>query len=171
MRTLAVISASIISAVASGIAVAGAPPELDVRASCSAADRVSIAAPGTDKLHNDLHACLDDERIARESLIEVWESFPAAFRTLCVSMNITGGPPSYVELLTCLEVIRDASAAGVGVGVQAPVMVEGCPREGLERAGGCGDQHGEKKRNYIKLHRIRAAPRLPASRSTPPGLS
>jgi hypothetical protein len=168
MRTLAVISASIIGAVASGIAVAGAPPELDVRASCSAADRVSIAAPGTDKLHNDLHACLDDERIARGSLFEVWESFPAAFRTLCVSMNLTGGPPSYVELLTCLEVIRDASAAGVGVGLQAPVMVEGCGLEGLERVGGCADQH-EKKRNYNKHHRIRAAPRSPASRSAPAG--
>jgi transcription initiation factor TFIID subunit TAF12 len=67
VRTLAVISTGIIStgiiigAVASG---AGAPPDHDVRISCRAADRVSIAAPGTDKAHNDMQACLDDERIA-----------------------------------------------------------------------------------------------------------
>jgi hypothetical protein len=117
VRTLAVISTSIIGtavigasiagAVASGIA--GAPPDLDVRISCRAADRVSIAAPGTDKAHNDMQACLDDERIAREALIKTWASFPAALRTLCVAMNRTGGPPSYAEMLTCLEVMRDAS--------------------------------------------------------------
>jgi hypothetical protein len=110
VRSFAVISTSIIgTAIAAGIAAADAPPNLDVRASCSAADRVSIAAPGTDKLHNDLQACLDDERIAREALVKAWVSFPVAFRTLCIGMNLTGGPPSYVELLTCLEVMRDAS--------------------------------------------------------------
>jgi hypothetical protein len=104
-----IIGASIIGAAASGIAGAGAPPDLDVRISCRAADRVSIAAPGTDKAHNDMQACLDDERIAREALIKTWASFPAALRTLCVAMNRTGGPPSYAEMLTCLEVMRDAS--------------------------------------------------------------
>ena len=124
MRTLAVTSTRIIStgilstgimctgiigAVAAGIAGAGAPPDLDVRISCRAADRVSIAAPGTDKAHNDMQACLDDERIAHEALIKAWASFPVALRTLCVAMNLTGGPPSYAEMLTCLEVMRDAS--------------------------------------------------------------
>ncbi|MBO0753557.1 MAG: hypothetical protein J2P53_15665 [Bradyrhizobiaceae bacterium] len=110
MPVFAVISASIIATViAAGIAAAGAPPDLDVRASCSAADRVSIAAPGTDKPHNDLQACMDDERVARASLVKGWQSFPLAQRTLCLGMNLTGGPPSYVELLTCLEVMRDAS--------------------------------------------------------------
>jgi hypothetical protein len=108
VRTLAVISAAIAAAVIAP-AIAGAPPDLDVRASCRAADRVSIAAPGTDKAHNDLQACLEDERIARAALIRTWESFPAALRSLCVGMNRTGGPPSYAELLTCLEVMRDAS--------------------------------------------------------------
>ena len=110
VRTLAVISTGIIStgtiigAVASG---AGAPPDLDVRISCCTADRVSIAAPGTDKAHNDMQACLDDERIAREALIKTWANFPAALRTLGVATNRTGGPPSYAEMLT--EVMRDAS--------------------------------------------------------------
>jgi hypothetical protein len=48
-------------------------------------------------------------RIAREALIKTWASFPAALRTLCAAMNRAGGPPSYAEMLTCLEVMRDAS--------------------------------------------------------------
>jgi hypothetical protein len=91
------------------LAWAGGPPALDVRLSCTAADRVSIAAPGTDKAHNDMQSCLEDERVAKDALVKTWASFSPAARTLCVGMNHTGGPPSYVELLTCLEVMRDAS--------------------------------------------------------------
>jgi hypothetical protein len=112
MRTLtvsviSVVIAAAIAPVASGVAGAAGPPELDVRTSCRAADRVSVYA-GTDKPRADLEACLDDERTARDALAKAWASFSPIARTQCVGMNRTGGPPSYVELLTCLEVMRDA---------------------------------------------------------------
>jgi hypothetical protein len=107
VSVIAVIGTAI-AAVMQGIAWAGGPPELDVRPSCRAADRVTIAAPGTDKPHNDMRACLDDERTARAALVKEWAGFTAAARTLCLGMNRTGGPPSCVELLTCLEVMREA---------------------------------------------------------------
>jgi hypothetical protein len=86
----------------SGMACAGGPPELDVSTSCSAAVRESVAV-GANK-----QACLDDERVAKDTLTKDWSTFSPDARTQCVGMNRTGGPPSYVELLVCLEIMRDA---------------------------------------------------------------
>jgi hypothetical protein len=99
--TVSVIGAAIAVATL-GPACAGGPPELDVSASCRAADRGSITV-GTDK-----QACLNDERTAKDALAKDWGSFSSDARTQCVGMNRTGGPPSYVELLVCLEMMRDA---------------------------------------------------------------
>jgi hypothetical protein len=109
--TVSVIGAAMAAALL-GIAAAGGPPELDVRPSCRAADRVSVAVAGADKAHSDMKACLDDERTAKAALLKLWASFGPVARTQCVGMNRTGGPPSYVELLTCLEVMRDAGKGG-----------------------------------------------------------
>jgi len=112
MQTLTVSVISFIGAVIAPLtaasAGAGGPPELDVRLSCRAADRALVYA-GTDKPRADAQACLDDERTARDALAKAWASFSPIDRTQCVGMNRTGGPPSYVELLTCLEVMRDAT--------------------------------------------------------------
>src|SRR5215470_744256 len=100
--TVSFIGAAI--AVASqGVACAGGPPELDVRISCSAAARGSVAAGGSGQ-----QACLADERTAKDTLAKDWTTFSLSARTQCVGMNRTGGPPSYVELLVCLEMMRDA---------------------------------------------------------------
>jgi len=85
-----------------GVACAGGPPELNVGISFSAAARGSVAV-GTDK-----KACLDDERTAKDALAKDWSNFSRLARTQCLGMNTTGGPPSYVELLVCLEIMRDA---------------------------------------------------------------
>src|SRR5260370_8498959 len=78
------------------------PAELDVRRRCRAAARGSVTVGG------DQQACLNDERTAKDALAKDWSSFSPLARTQCVGMNRTGGPPSYVELLVCLEVMRDA---------------------------------------------------------------
>ncbi len=103
MRAFAasVIVAAIAVATA-GAACAGGPPELDVSTSCRAAARGSVTV-GSDK-----QACLNDERTAKEALTKDWNNFSPNARTQCVGMNRTGGPPSYVELLVCLEIMRDA---------------------------------------------------------------
>jgi hypothetical protein len=51
---------------------------------------------------------LEDERTAKDALAKDWSNFSPLARIQCVGMNRTGGPPSYVELLVCLEIMRDA---------------------------------------------------------------
>ena len=77
-------------------------PKLDVGPSCEAAAQGSVAA-GRDK-----QACLSDENRAKEQVTENWSQYRDADKQTCVELITKGGPASYVELLTCLEVMRDS---------------------------------------------------------------
>jgi hypothetical protein len=83
-------------------ALADGPPKLDVTVSCSGAARGALSV-GRDK-----ESCLADESAAQDVLAKNWSKYSAADKTQCVGNVKTGGPPSYVELLSCLEVMKDA---------------------------------------------------------------
>jgi hypothetical protein len=80
----------------------GGPPVLQVGPSCEAAGRGAVV------LGRNKEACLADENAALKTLKENWAKYAASDKTLCIGMETTGGPASYVELLSCLEVNRDA---------------------------------------------------------------
>jgi hypothetical protein len=81
---------------------ADSPPKLNVGTSCEAAARGALVM-GRDKA-----ACMGDENAALDVLKQNWSKYRAADKTQCVGNVKTGGPPSYVELLSCLEIMRDA---------------------------------------------------------------
>jgi hypothetical protein len=81
------------------VAVADRVPNFDPARSCRAAASLTPAS---------LDSCLGDERKARDQLGGQWTQFAPADRTNCTQVTETGGYPSYVELLTCLEMARDA---------------------------------------------------------------
>jgi hypothetical protein len=104
------------------IALADSPPRLNVSPSCEAAARGAISA-GRDK-----EACLIDERTAEGVLAQNWSRYDAADKTQCVGNVKTGGPASYVELLSCLEIMRDAKAIR-----QGDLLAPSDPPSGLMR--------------------------------------
>jgi hypothetical protein len=53
-------------------------------------------------------ACLADESAAQDALKQNWSKYSAGDKTQCVGMEKAGGPASYVELVSCLEIMRDA---------------------------------------------------------------
>jgi hypothetical protein len=77
-------------------------PKLDTGAGC----RASAAAATV--LNRNEGTCLKDEQDARAKLDQQWAQFTAADQTRCVSLSRLGGSPSYVELLTCLEMAAAA---------------------------------------------------------------
>jgi hypothetical protein len=77
-------------------------PKLNYEPSCKAAV-TAAALPGRDE-----ESCKRDEETARATLEKIWNQFAAADRQRCVSLTSLGGAPSYVELLTCVEMSRDA---------------------------------------------------------------
>jgi len=74
-------------------------PVYDVSPACRAAVTVM---PGS------FEACMKDEAGARAQLAASWDRFAGPLRDNCVQTESTGGSPSYVELLTCLQMAQDA---------------------------------------------------------------
>ena len=105
---------------------ADSPPKLNVSKSCKAAARGAIS------LGRDQEACMGDERTAEETLAKNWSQYSLAHKTQCVSMTTQGGP-SYVELISCLEIMRDAAA--------------------IKKADSFGDAAAEKQRRNPSNHR------------------
>jgi hypothetical protein len=85
-----------------GIALADDPPELNVSTSCASAGQGII-------LGRDKAGCMNDENVALDTLKKSWSQFTPADKSQCVGMVKTGGPPSYVELLSCLELMKSAA--------------------------------------------------------------
>jgi len=67
-------------------------------------DAVAAAGlPGRDST-----ACQRDEDNAHSNLKNDWNQYSAQDRSRCSGFVTTGGAPSYVELLTCLEMAKQA---------------------------------------------------------------
>ena len=90
------------------VAAAGGVPTLNVEPSCKAAGQVGMS------LGRTAESCMNDERAAREQLVKDWGTFSADDKSHCLSMVTTGGSPSYVELISCLEMSRDAKRIAQG---------------------------------------------------------
>jgi hypothetical protein len=107
MFTLVAVAALAACAVSTGPAgaapaYADGPPNLQVGSSCEAAGRGAVI------LGRNKEACLVDESTAQDTLKQNWSKYSATDQSQCVGMVKTGGPASYVELLSCLEIMRDA---------------------------------------------------------------
>jgi hypothetical protein len=59
----------------------------------------------------DVARCSRDEVVALRQLQEAWAQYAGADRKTCTTEATIGDFASYVELLTCLEMARDAKSA------------------------------------------------------------
>jgi hypothetical protein len=100
----------------------GGPPTLQVGPSCEAAGRGAVM------LGRNKEACLGDEATAQDTLKQNWSKYAATDKTTCIGMTTTGGPASYVELLSCLEILRDAKS------IEASDPLAGDVESGTSRA-------------------------------------
>ncbi|KAA2236595.1 hypothetical protein [Salinarimonas soli] len=85
---------------APGAAHAAGVPVFDGSRDCRAAaalDQVDRRTEGD---------CAADERDARAKLVRRWGEFADADRRFCTQETRTGGPPSYVDLLVCLQIAK-----------------------------------------------------------------
>ena len=106
------------------ILAADGVPVLKVEPSCKAAGAAGLMMGRT------AESCMNDERAAREDLVKTWSTFSADDKTHCLSMVSTGGGPSYVELLSCLEMSRDAKKIAQGRKLENEPMPQPYQRPG-----------------------------------------
>ena len=83
------------------IAFADEVPTYDVRATCRA--EAQDVATGT------AATCMTQEQQARESLVSQWAQFAPENRTTCMEAQ-AGFAPSYVELLSCLQIAKEVKS-------------------------------------------------------------
>ncbi|MEI9803229.1 MAG: hypothetical protein WDN48_00690 [Pseudolabrys sp.] len=81
-------------------------PELNVEPTCRAAMTAGVRPTRS----QDDTACKRDEQAAHDKLTQDWGQFGDGDRSHCVRMSTLGGSPSYVELLTCLELSKQANS-------------------------------------------------------------
>jgi hypothetical protein len=75
-------------------------PKFDTGPSCRSAGAAAVIAT------RDTAACERDENNARATLEKEWSQFTPSDQARCVRLVTLGGGPSYVELLTCLEMAK-----------------------------------------------------------------
>ena len=140
MRRL--VFSAILAALPASAAFAEAPT-LNVQATCRATPAVNLDQQAT------YDNCMRSENAARDRLSKTWGKMRADWRSTCLKTTTLGGIPSYVELLTCVE-MREAAANGqsgapsgsmtggrsVGIGSGSPVI--GSPVPGAITSGTAG---------------------------------
>ncbi len=99
----ATISFSLFAALSPAWALTDGVPKFDVSRSCREAE--AFADEGT---HLAYKGCMQDEQDALKQLQKKWSSFKAADRDTCIAQGISP-LPSYVEILTCIEMYDSAS--------------------------------------------------------------
>jgi hypothetical protein len=83
------------------VAAADPVPAFNVEPHCRA-----VAANATPV--GDPAACVKLEQEARVQLVKQWDQFTGADKDHCLPLSMLTGEPTYTELLTCLELERDA---------------------------------------------------------------
>jgi hypothetical protein len=86
-------------------AASDAVPKFNTAVSCESPGRKSMHIGNTDR---SVEACKKSENEAHHDLLKTWSKFPATDRKNCHSKVSGGGPPSYIELHSCLETMRHA---------------------------------------------------------------
>jgi len=80
-------------------------PKFDTTPSCRSVE------PAPAMTGRTIKSCRSDEKNARAVLERTWTRYSASDKSLCNSLERNGGPPSYVELLSCLQMSREARNA------------------------------------------------------------
>ena len=81
------------------VTVADRVPTFDIARSC----KLDLAATAGLSDDQSLKSCVSDEKKARQQLASQWSKFSGSSKAECIPQESIGGTPSYVSLLTCLQ--------------------------------------------------------------------
>ena len=84
------------------------PPDLNIEQTCRSAASASVSDNASQE------GCLRSERASHAEVKRRWNEFTPAVKNQCEKQFQAGGFPSYVEMVTCLEL-----ASGTGLPKQA----------------------------------------------------
>ena len=89
-------------------------PVLDVEPVCRGIAQQASGAGERGGPDLGLSQCIKSEQAMRERLVKEWPTFAPADRANCVGEEKSGPLPSYTDLVSCLEMARDAKKLNTG---------------------------------------------------------
>ncbi|MFZ0836834.1 MAG: hypothetical protein WAM77_05215 [Xanthobacteraceae bacterium] len=98
-----IIPATLLIGIGLTINVADTAPRYDMKPPCRAAIALAAGSEG-----RNIENCMAGEEEARRQIDKEWSKTPSAERSQCIGTVAVGGSPSYVELVVCLEMMRDS---------------------------------------------------------------
>jgi hypothetical protein len=101
LAALAPVALSVMLALASRPAAAQALPRFDVKRTCAADKAAQNAIPDPD--------CLGQEENARQQLQAIWGQTKPQARATCLGSDADSPLKSYVDVLTCVQMFKDAA--------------------------------------------------------------
>lgn len=84
------------------VTVADRVPTFDIVRSC----KLDVAATAGLSVDQSVKSCISDEKKARQQLAGQWSTFSGSSKAECIPLESIGGTPSYVSLLTCLQMSK-----------------------------------------------------------------
>jgi hypothetical protein len=102
-------------------------PKLDIKGTCRRAQPLAAGEK------NAYQSCIDDEVRAQKELSHKWSKFKAGSRATCTQETRIGGAPSFVELVTCLELAQQAAEAQIAN--SKPLSAPSTPPKSKRRRG------------------------------------
>jgi hypothetical protein len=86
------------------VTVADKVPTFDIARSC----KLDLAATAGLTVDQSAQGCISDEKKARQRLASRWSTYSGSSKAECIPLESIGGTPSYVSLLTCLQMGKGA---------------------------------------------------------------
>jgi hypothetical protein len=97
----AMVATAVLVLAGAGAAFAEEVPRFNIEATCK-----GVPTLGLDE-KDPVKACMDDENTALGQLRAQWSTFTPANQRECIGETEIAGWPSYVDVLTCLQMYRD----------------------------------------------------------------
>jgi hypothetical protein len=92
------------------LTIADVVPRFNLEPVCRGiAQQGGLALEPNQSARQDFKSCMRSETAIRGKLVRQWSSFKASDKANCIGEANAGGSPSYTDLLTCLQMARDAS--------------------------------------------------------------
>lgn len=115
MRFLGILA--MIASLAAGMTIARADnvPSLDIRPTCQAIARHASGVGERGGPDVSYRQCVKSELQTRRKLSRRWSTFSSQEKANCVADTTVAGLPSYTDLLTCLQMAKDARSHGFGL--------------------------------------------------------
>ncbi len=89
--------------------VADDVPHFDLQPVCRGiAQQGGLALEPNQSARQDFNSCLKSEMVMRGRVVRQWSSFTATEKANCIGEASAGGFQSYTDLLTCLQMAREA---------------------------------------------------------------